>query len=152
VGCDPVFAVIAGFCKVFVDGLLGGIRVRWFSWRTYHGGSGGCSKANHRVRFGLEAMMDIQRLAECRVAAGCGGRSGVIKFYRSASDLPLELIHGDRRKVQCSRVQTLEGCDIVGRCVVGSWEMQEILPEATTDLCDERIDVGVARSSEGRIS
>jgi len=134
-----VFAVIVGFLKMFVDWWLGGIRVQWFGWQMHNGGSGGCSRANHRVRYGLEAMMGIQRLeVDCQVAAGCGGRGGFIKFYRSASDLPLKRVHVDWRKVRC--------------WVGGSWEVQEILPEATTDLCDERIKVGAARSIGDRIS
>ncbi len=148
-----MFAVIVGFLKRFVDWWLGDIRVWWFGWRTHNGGSGGCSRANHRVRYGLKAMMGIQRLAVyCRVAAGCGGRSGFIEFYRSVSDLPLKHIHVDWRKVQCSLVQVLEGCGVIVRWVGGSWEVQEILSEATTDLCDERIKVGAARSIEDRIS
>jgi len=148
-----VFVVIVGFLKRFVDWWLGDIRVWWFGWQAHNGGSGGCSRANHRARYGLEAMMGIQRLeVDCQVAAGCGGRSGLIEFCRSASDLPLKRVHVDWRKVQCSLVQALEGCSIIVRWVGGSWEVQEILPETTTDLGDECINVGAARSNRGRSS
>jgi len=60
-----------------------------------------------------------------------------------AANLPLKHIQIDQKKVgvQCGLLQTLEGCIGIVMVVVGSWEVQEILPEATTDLFNECIKV-----------
>jgi len=87
---------------------------------------------------------------------GCwGNRVGFIslKNKSAAANLSLKFIQIDRRKagVQCGLLQTLEGCIGIVMVVDSSWEVQEILPEAMTDLFNECINVYSTGSWKDRV-